>query len=75
MRAVNYTFHSSDSAELDRVYEEYLFIGRNARRFKDKVVVYAYPRPAKKDAKRQPKKDDKEKPARTEQKSKRERWF
>lgn len=80
MKAVNYSFHSSNPDELDRVYSEYEFLGRNVRRFRDKVVVYAYPRKAKPKARPETTKakseaDKTRKPARTEQASKSARYM
>lgn len=78
-KAVNYTVYSKDSDFLDRVFAEYDFLGRNVRRFADKVVVYAYPKrkpvkPKREDTRKR--ETDEEKTKRTnEQRSKRERWY
>lgn len=76
-KAQNVYFYSTDPDELERVASEYEYLGRNVRRFKDHVAVYAYPK--KKVAvkpRREPAKDDETPVAKTnEQKSKRERWY
>jgi hypothetical protein len=77
MKAKNLTLYSTDQALLDRWYEEYESLGRNVRRFRDKVVVYAYPK-KKPQKPKHPAKGKKEAPKtheRAEQRSKRERWY
>lgn len=78
-KAQNYTFHSTDPDELERVFSEYEFMGRNVRKFSDKVVVYAYPKrkpvkPKREDTRRPREDEPKVKPT-GEQRSKRERWY
>lgn len=78
-KATNYTFHSTDLSVLDRVYDEYVFLGRNVRRFADKVVVYAYPKakPVKPKREERPRRDADEEKSKVDhtQRSKRERWY
>jgi hypothetical protein len=78
-KATNYVVYNSDPAFLERVYDEYVFLGRNVRRFADRVVVYAYPKakPVKPKREERPRRDSDEEKAKVDhtQRSKRERWY
>lgn len=76
MKATTYTVPSTNPEVLDRVFDEYVFLGRNVKRVGKRVVLFPYPdkkRPVKAVRERR---DEDAKPAsgRPEQKSKREHW-
>lgn len=60
-KSKNYYFYSTDMAVIDRLVEEYIFIGRDCKKIKEGLVVYALPK--------RHKKSPPEKPAKRERKS------
>ena len=78
-KAQNVYFYSTDPDELERVASEYEYLGRNVRRFKDHVAVYAYAKakPVKPKREARPRPDSDEEKAKVDhtQRSKRERWY
>lgn len=68
MRIKNHVIHA-DTDALERLADEYRYLGRDCKIYGDKLVVFALPRSAKR------KRKDQQKIDKAERFSKRERYF